>query len=563
MTRLIFITIALISVYDGTAKAQGVIQWAKDIGTTSIESPTKICADDAGNSYVAGYYYQSLIICDDTLDSVIQPAFGNQTCNFFISKFDALGNCIWTKTGISIIPMVSGGAIGPTINDIKYNNGSIFCVGVFTNTMIFDTDTLFNPSCVSYCTSSFILSLDASTGIINWSKCFEGSASYSAAYTVTPYTNGIFVSGSYQNNLSVDSVNLNTPNSWNYNGYLLKFNNYGTCEWGKNIGINGSSAVSDMVFDNNQNLYLVGTYLDSIIFPTNTLFDIIPLWARATFFAKYDTLGNCIWAKGGMTDLRGLISGSRLTYGSNGYLYFTGTFTDSVRFDSTSFTTSLDIYSDVIVQIDQSGQFIWAKKTGNRPNYQQFPSRIASNNNGFILFSSFNNSTVLGNDTVQSNGYLDNLLTQYDYDGNIIYYKNFGGINSEIPQDVHCRGSNTYFVGSSSSNYMIDNFSITNVQYGDILIARMNDTTISTASVTVNYNNVSFQIYPNPSNGSTHVSYEDRIKEITIRNSWGKIILSESPNTNSFNFELTVSGLYFVTISDGKHSMTKKITVIR
>jgi hypothetical protein len=73
----------------------------------------------------------------------------------------------------------------------------------------------------------------------------------------------------------------------------------------------------------------------------------------------------------------------------------------------------------------------------------------------------------------------------------------------------------------------------------------------------------SFQLYPNPSNGSTNVSSEDQIKEITIRNSWGKIILSESPNSNSFNFELLVSGLYFVTISDGKHYMTKKVTVIQ
>jgi hypothetical protein len=563
MIKIIFTTIAF-TVCSWTATAQGVIHWATNIGTSDNESPTKICSDDDGNSYVAGNYNQSLIICAQTLDTVIQPTSGNLTQNLFISKFDSLGNCIWTKTGISIVPMDNSGAIGPTINDIKFYNGNIFCVGVFTDSMIFDADTLFNPSCVNYCTSSFILSLDASTGIINWSKCFEGSASYSDAYTVIPYINGVFVSGSYQNNLSVDTVILNTTNAWNYNGYLLKFNNYGTCEWGKNIGINNSSAVSDMVFDNNNNLYLVGTYADSIIFPTNTLYDNIPVWARATFFAKYDTSGNFIWAKGGMTDLSGLISGSRLSYGNNGYLYFTGTFTDSVRVGSNTFTTSSGIYSDVLVQMDQTGQFLWAKKTGNRTSNQHFPSRIATNNFGFVLFSGFTNSVVLGNDTVQSNGELDNLLTQYDFNGNIIYYKNFGGTNQEIPKDVYCSGSVTYFVGRTMSNYMIDNFSIANVLFGDILIARMKDTTkISSAFINENYQDASFQLYPNPSNGSTNVSYADRISEITIRNSWGEKIISESPNSNSFNFELTVSGLYFVTISDGKNYLTKKITIIR
>lgn len=562
MTRLFFATL-FFTVYCGAAYAQGVFQWAKGIGTPSVEMPTKICSDDEGNSYMAGIYVQSLIICSDTLDSVIQPTGFNQTSNLFISKFDSLGNCIWTKTGISNVPMVNGGAVGPTINDIRYYNGNIYCVGVFTNQMVFDSDTLSNLSCQSYCTTSFIISFDASTGINNWHKCFEESTSYSSVYSVIPYTNGVFVSGTYQNSLSVDTVQLSAPNSWNYNGYLLKFNHVGTCEWGMNIGINGQSAVTDMVFDNNQNLYLVGTYYNSIIFPTNTLSDITPTYQRSTFFAKYDTIGQCIWAKGGMTDLRGMIYNSRLSYSANGYLYYTGSFTDSVRFGSTTFTTSPNVYSDVIVKLDLTGQFLWTKNIGKRPGNQNFASSIATNNNGFIFFSGFSDTTVLDNDTIQTNGMLDNLLIQYDFDGNIIYYKHFGGINPESPVDVFCNGADTYIVANTASNYVIYNLNITNVSGTDIFISRMYDSTISTVSVYEQKMEASFQLYPNPSNGSTNVSSEDQIKEITIRNSWGKIILSESPNSNSFNFELLVSGLYFVTISDGKHYMTKKVTVIQ
>jgi hypothetical protein len=562
MTRLFFATL-FFTVYCGTASAQGIFQWAQGIGTPSFEMPTKICSDGEGNSYMAGTYMQSLIICSDTLDSVIQPTGFNQTSNLFISKFDSLGNCIWTKTGISNVPMVNGGAVGPTINDIRYYNGNIYCVGVFTNQMVFDSDTLSNLSCQSYCTTSFIITFDASTGINNWHKCFEESTSYSSVYSVIPYTNGVFVSGTYQNSLSVDTVQLSAPNSWNYNGYLLKFNHVGTCEWGMNIGINGQSAVTDMVFDNNQNLYLVGTYYNSIIFPTITLSDITPTYERSTFFAKYDTLGQCIWAKGGMTDLRGMIYNSRLSYSANGYLYYTGSFTDSVRFGSTTFTTSPNVYSDVIVKLDLTGQFLWTKKIGKRPGNQNFASSIATNNNGFIFLSGFSDTTVLDNDTIQTNGMLDNLLIQYDFDGNIIYYKHFGGINPESPIDVFCNGAYTYIVANTASNYVIDNLNITNVSGTDIFIARMYDSTISTVSINEQKMEASFQLYPNPSNGSTNVSSEDQIKEITIRNSWGKIILSESPNSNSFNFELPVSGLYFVTISDGKHSLTKKVTVIQ
>lgn len=558
LTFLTFVTISFM------VTAQGVIQWAKDIGTTNNEYPSKICSDNNGNSYMGGSYSLNLIICNDTLATVQQPTTSNQTQNLFISKFDSLGNCIWTKAGISIVPMISGGAIAAEIKDIEYYGGSIYCLGVFTDSMIFDNDTLFNPTCVGYCTSSFLLCLDAASGTINWSKCFEGTTTYSRANTVIPYRNGIFVSGIYSNYLAVDTVRLDPPNPWNRNGYLLKFNNSGICIWGQNIGVTSSCEVLDMAYDNAKNLYLVGSYSDTIIFPTDTLFDILPISIPKTFFAKYDTSGNFIWVKGGMANIRGRISGSGLDYGNNNYLYFNGIFSDSVRFGTFSFTNPTGIYSDVIVKIDQTGQFLWAKKTGNRPSLQSFASSFATNNAGFMLFSGFTNTVVLGVDTVQSNGGLDNLLTQYDFDGNIIYHKNFGGASYEIPKDVYCIGNLTYFVGRTMSNYLIDNFNITNVFGGDILIARMKDTTtIASIFEYAIKEDASFLIYPNPSNSSTTVASSSKIKEITIRNCWGETIFTDKPDCNSVKFELTVPGLYFLTISDSNYTLTKKLTIIR
>lgn len=562
MRKIILLIITLAS-FSLTASAQGIVQWAKAIGSNNTEFPSRICSDNFGNSYVGGSYYESLIICNDTLDTVIQPPT-NQTLNIFISKFDSNGNCIWTKTGVSIVSMINSPAYGSEVHDIEFFDGRIYCTGVFTDTIIFDNDTLSSPTCHIGCSSSFLLSLDATTGTINWSKCFEGSTSYSKAYTIRPYNGGIFVSGAYQNYLSVDNVHLDPPTIYSYNGYLLKFNNNGNCVWGKNIGINQGSSVTDMVYDNDKNLYLVGTYSGTINFPTDSLYDITPGYARSTFFAKYDTSGNFIWAKGGMEDIRGQINSGRLSYGNNGYLYFVGIFSDSVRFGSTTFTNAPNICSDVIVKLDQQGQFIWAKKTGYRPSTQGFPAIIATNNFGFILFSGFTNTVDLGVDIVQSHGELDNLLTQYDFDGNIIYYKSFGGVNGELPSDVYCDGNLTYFVGWTGSNYMIDNFSITNVYRSDILIGKMKDTTAILNISEHEFNkNPNFLLYPNPSNNGTVVTSENMIREITIRNVYGDIVLSENLDAKLYKFELPVAGIYFVTIFDGKNTMTKKLTIVR
>ncbi|PIP53645.1 MAG: hypothetical protein COX07_09640 [Bacteroidetes bacterium CG23_combo_of_CG06-09_8_20_14_all_32_9] len=55
----------VLAAFSFTVSAQGIIQWAKDIGTTNNEYPTKICSNNDGNSYVASAYSQTLIICND------------------------------------------------------------------------------------------------------------------------------------------------------------------------------------------------------------------------------------------------------------------------------------------------------------------------------------------------------------------------------------------------------------------------------------------------------------------------------------------------------------------
>jgi hypothetical protein len=557
---LVFLTLS----FSSTISAQPFTQWAKDIGTVDNEYATGICSDNDGNSYVAGSYSESLIICNETLKNVQQPSGGNQTQNLFISKFDATGNCIWTKTGISIIPTASGGAVGSEINAITFLNGNIYCAGVFTNKMIFDSDTLFNPACTNYCTSSFIINLDTS-GTIIWSKCFQASTSYSSIYTLIPHKNGVFVSGTYQGTMLIDTVQLNALNSWTYNGYLLNLNTSGNCLWAKNTGSSyiGSSAL-DMAFDNNKNLYITGNYGDSIVFPNITLHDSIPLWARSTFFAKYDTLGNFLWAKGGMTEIQGMITRQNLCFHPSGHIYFTGSFSDSVRFGNITFTTaSTSLYKDVIVKLDSSGQFIWSKIAGNRNGSQNFGSIIQSNNSGFILFSGFIDTLIINNDTIASNsGSLDNILTQYDIDGNITWYKNFGGPSQEIPYDVHCNNDLIYLAGRTMSNYLLDAISIVNNGGGDILITLQK--TNSTISNILPGNSIfpsAFSIYPNPASNSVSILNNTIIDQIIITDLIGQIVFESSPGENFIQYQFNKYGIYFVTITSDNLTTTRKVIV--
>jgi hypothetical protein len=548
-----------------TATSQAVVQWAKNIGSADNEYPTKICADGQGNCYVAGAYSKTLSVCNDTLVEVRQTLNSNGAQNLFISKFDSLGNCIWTKTGVLIVPLLNSGNVGPEITDMKYFDGRLYCIGGFTDSIIFDNDTLFNPTCPNYCTTPFIIVFDAVSGSVSWSKCFEGSTTYSGISSVVPYSGGVFIAGTYENYLTVDTVTLHPPYTYGYAAYILKFNHTGQAVWGKHIGLSTNSYIGSMVFDNDKNLYMAGGYADTIIFPNDTIWDIMPGYERATFFTKYDTLGNYVWSRGGRPLMRAFFRSTALCYANNGNLYFAGSYDDTTRIGATTLTTPLNFYRDAIIKIDPNGQFLWAKATGNRYFSQGFPSAIAANSRGFMLFSSFGDTTILGPDTLFSNGSLDDLLTQYDFDGNIIYYKHFGGISQEIAKDVYCTGQHTYFTARTMSDYTIDSCNIANVFAGDVLVARMADSTIKAVATGAYHidRETSFVVYPNPSTGAVIITGETEIKEIAISNYLGETVFTGKPNATSVTLHLPASGLYVATIFNGQYYQTRKIIIVR
>lgn len=541
--------------------AQITTEWVKGFGTTGIELPSCICSDSLGNSYFAGRYHSSFIICNDTLPTVIQPTNSNQTFNLVISKLNSSGNCIWTKAGISIVPMLNGGAVGPSINDIELFDRYLYSTGVFTDTMIFDYDTLFNSACVSYCTSTFIMKMDTLGNII-WSKCFQGSDSYSGISTIIPYNNGIFVSGSYRGTLILDTVQINALHPWSYNGYIAKLSVTGDCLWAKNTGSsNIGCSVTDIVYDNANSIYLTGDYGDSLILPNIILHDSTPSWARSTYIAKYDTSGNFMWAQGGMTNIRGLIYNQKLCLSNSDDLYFTGSFSDSVRFNSTSFTTASNSWcKDVIVKLDTAGQFLWSIATGNRELNHNYPSFIETNDTGFVFNSSFTDTIIVGNDTIFSMGIQDNLLTQYDDNGNVIWNKSFGGVVGQLIYGISISNNKIYITGSFGGNLSIDSFNIVSMGYQDILVAKFK-TQSNIPVFTHNISNFEFIIFPNPTDRIVNVSGNDIIEKLTISNMLGQIIYMCIPNKKDISFQIENEGVYFVTITSNKQILTKKIIV--
>lgn len=72
---------------------------------------------------------------------------------------------------------------------------------------------------------------------------------------------------------------------------------------------------------------------------------------------------------------------------------------------------------------------------------------------------------------------------------------------------------------------------------------------------------VSFNMHPNPSNGTVNISNEKNIDEISVSNLLGQVVYTTKPAQKNVSLSLEEEGLYFVTVKCGGQAITRKLVV--
>ena len=187
-------------------------QWAAKAGGTDCDYGKAITIDDAGNSYVTGSFYGTAI-------------FGSYSLNGgggFVAKMDATGNWQWaTQAG--------GTGYGITIDNAVNN----YVTGYFYETSTFGSYSL---------TSSgendiFVAKIDANG---NWQWAIQaGGASADLGYGITIDDAGnSYVTGNFGGTATFSSYSLNSSGSWDIFVAKLGSNSYAENEIStKEIGL--------------------------------------------------------------------------------------------------------------------------------------------------------------------------------------------------------------------------------------------------------------------------------------------------------------------------------------
>jgi uncharacterized repeat protein (TIGR01451 family) len=334
--------------------AFGNFLWAKSIGSTTDDFGYSIAIDEFGDVYTTGHFGL-------TADFDGGSGIFNMTASVrdaFIQKMDPMGNFLWAKK-------IDGPGHDRSYSICADKNGHIYTTGFFTTTADFDPGPSFFPLTATGITDGYILKLDLN-GDFAWAGLIYGTSNGPSGESVFADSLGnIFVTGNFSDTIDLDpgTGSYTIIPLGNTNMFILKLDATGNFSFGGQVGgIYGDIDANKITLDNNSNIYLTGSYVDSIDFDPGldsfflasnsiTLYDL--------FLMKLDPNGNFLWVKsaGGI----GVDEAKSVIIDHNQFIYVSTIFQNTVDFDPGPGTYNLSSGggSDVCIwKLDSSGNLV-------------------------------------------------------------------------------------------------------------------------------------------------------------------------------------------------------------
>lgn len=278
--------------------------WAKGVGGPSNDSFTDLVVDALGNSYVTGEF--GGVITFGT--AATMTTYGS--LDAVVAKFDPSGGLIWsTHFGGPGLDRGVALELGP--------NGELVVVGQFMGTANFGGTTITSQNNTQ---DVFVVSLEASTGAVNWVRQGGGGEGVDQPNGVSVGSDGsIAVAGEFRGTATFDGGTLTSvidPDTEepSVDIFLQTYAGDGTPGWLKHGAAEFADRAMDVEHDDAGNIYLTGQFSDTITFDltyTNAMYS-------AVFLMRYSPSGTEEWFRvfGGGTynqvfDLL-LVEGNRL-----------------------------------------------------------------------------------------------------------------------------------------------------------------------------------------------------------------------------------------------------------
>ncbi len=255
--------------------------------------------DLTNNIILNGDFFTVANVDFDPSSGVFNLPIGGSTLNtstsdLVIVKLSSNFNFVWAKK----ITSKGSDTYGDIVTDSAKN---IYVIGITEDSTDFDPSP--NVALVSgNYSQTFLLKLDEN-GIFNWVKIFKCRDVYSAMRIAIDKTNKLIFSGSFRDSCDLDAgtgVNMQYSNSINNYKvhWFAKYDLNGNFIWAKTLQTE-DGGIFNIKIDQFNSIYLAGDFSNYLqVDPNNSNILLNYFGSGTAFFAKYNSSGNYIWAKG-------------------------------------------------------------------------------------------------------------------------------------------------------------------------------------------------------------------------------------------------------------------------
>ncbi len=422
----------------------GELIWVKGIGGSSTDNGNSIAVDSSGNTYMTGAF-QGTVDFDPGVGTAELTSTG--LADIFIAKYDPLGNYLWAKN--------IGGSNGDIANSIAVDSsGNTYIAGNFQLTVDFDPGVGTAELTFAGANDIFIAKFDTSGNYL-WAKNIGSTGNETANNIAVDSSGNTYITGVFSNTVDFDpgagTAELTSTGLTDI--FIAKYDPLGNYLWAKNIGSTGNDQGTSIAVDSSGNTYTTGVFTNTVDFdPGVGTAELTSAGGNDIFIAKYDPLGNYLWAKniGGSGSDRG----RSIAVDSSGNTYITGTFSLTVDFDPSAGTaelTSAGSNNTFITKLDTNGNYVWAKSISSS-NDNAGNSIVVDSSGNIYMTGAFQGTADFdpGAGTVNLNSAAGNdiFIAKLDASGNYLWAKNIGGTGSDQGTSIALDSSgNTYTTG--------------------------------------------------------------------------------------------------------------------
>lgn len=447
-TYFIKVFFTFLILFSGTCISQSW-QWASQIKNTCLNGPLDLYSlmTDGADTYGLGAFSDCITIDQDTL-------ICNGRNDMFLVKYDAIGNVIWDKR-------IGGDATDISTNEFAFGvidtiNQCIYIAGNFSGAMQLSPTITIHGALIG--SSTFLAKIDLNGDFVwarvigdnfdndifpflqpdgriltsgyawdttyvdsqmilqgNFIARFDTAGNCLWAKTIIEPAIPAYISASFieddiilagifnSSSLTIDTISMICKGG--YDGYVARLDSLGHVKWVQHFGASGNDRTGNVYVDQSDNIYLGGTFTDSLVFDTITLVNN----GSDLFLAKFNAFGNIYWLKQGhSTGADNFILD--LTALPNSEIAVSGWFSGSVSLDNQNMSTAFD--SDMfLAKFDANGICVGVDHFGEGKGF----NLVKDNSDVLICSGVFSGTVNLGNTSLNSiGGYEDIFIAKHN-----------------------------------------------------------------------------------------------------------------------------------------------------